>query len=515
MLQGAESSFVSRPRLGQFRATRRIESWSIPAALAIAGLALVSYGFGDSRHKLVVSAIAACASCLLGYVVASRLTPRYSAPRLIAVSYAVQLLALAAIGALGLPLGPGHHPFEISAADAPIQSVLAMAVVPLGAVLAAGCWSAISTLSPRSKRPDPIEDVADIAARRRPYLIIAAVAHLLYWPAGLENSGVLGYLGRVLATALVCAPFLAGRDSVKDRRLGGLWVVTLLVNALIGIAAGTRGKALVAAVLFAAGFISAVPKRKRIIVSICAVVATVPLIQLAGAMGVVRDQLGRGGLEMVEAGHLSEVFRQLSRELLPGESQDVELLREHGVSRLLAWTNVVVPMMTPQPVPYRGMSGLLDEAAETFQIASVSGSTPDDLYDAGLWNAPARQYGFSVNTYTSVEFTLAADGWSRGGALVALLFGFAAALMMIFIEYCVWGLHRAGNGIATILALPISKAAFFDTNFVPLLPTLRGMVLYTLVVAAVVVVVESVRRSSRRPRRQIAPMRGTINWRRG
>jgi hypothetical protein len=265
-----------------------------------------------------------------------------------------------------------------------------------------------------------------------------------------------------------------------------LWVFTVVVNAVIGIAAGTRGKALLAAVLFATGFISALPDRKRVVVGICAVFAAVPLIQLAGALGVVRDELGRGGLEMVESGHLSEVFRQLSRELLPDDRQDV---------------------------PYRGMTGLLDEAAQTFQVASFSGSTPDDLYEAGLWNAPARQYGFTVNAYTSVEFTLAADGWSRGGAVAALLFGFVAALLMTLWEV---GVSRLpGRGAGAFLSLPVAKAAFFDTNFIPLLPMLRGMVLYTLILCALVAVVESVRHASRSPLRRGVPLRTRPGLRRG
>src|SRR5262249_12897685 len=154
----------------------------------------------------------------------------------------------------------------------------------------------------------------------------------------------------------------------------------------------------------AAGYISAMPKRKRLALSVWGLLGAVPLIQLAGALGVVRDQLGRGGLELVESQHISEVFNLLSRELF-NKGDDTEAVREHGVSRMLAWTNVVVPLMTPETVPYRGMDGFFDEAVQTFKVSSVSGSTPDELYDAGLWNGPARQYGFTVNSETSVEFT--------------------------------------------------------------------------------------------------------------
>ena len=141
--------------------------------------------------------------------------------------------------------------------------------------------------------------------------------------------------------------------------------------------------------------------------------------------------------------------------------------------------------------------GLKPHLVETFKVSSVSGSTPDDLYDAGLWTAPARQYGFTVNSYTSVEFSVAADGWSRGGALIALLFSFVTALVLTLTEVAASRLHRFGEAAGSVLALPLAKAAFFDTNVIPLLPMLRGLALYTLVVAVVVVAVEIARHTVR------------------
>src|SRR5262249_57719080 len=103
----------------------------------------------------------------------------------------------------------------------------------------------------------PLDVVATdrLAKQRRLYLIVIAVIHLLYWPATLDGAGFAGYVCRVLATALIAGPFLAGRDSVRDRGLAWIWLGTIAINAAIGIVAGTRSKVLVAAVLFAAGFI--------------------------------------------------------------------------------------------------------------------------------------------------------------------------------------------------------------------------------------------------------------------
>jgi len=442
---------------------------------------------------VLVAALCGIVVCLLSYVAVERLVRRSVALRLLILSYALQLVALACIAAFGLPFSPPYHPFQIDISESPIRSVAAILTAPVGTLIAGLLWSFISHLA---ARPEAASRTEDVAGRRRIYLIIAAVAHLLYWPAGLESSGIFGYVGRILATGLVCAPFLAGYDSATDRRLRALWLFTIVINACIGIVAGIRAKAFIAGVLFAAGYISSLPKRKRLAVGVCAILGAVPVIQLSGALGVVRDQLGRGGLEIVESGRVSEVFSQLSKEMF-GKGDDTQAVREHGVSRLLAWTNVVVPILTPETVPYRGMDRFLDEAVETFKVSSVSGSTPDDLYDAGLWTAPARQYGFTVNSYTSVEFTVAADGWSRGGALIALLFSFVTALVLTLTEVAASRLHRFGEAAGSVLALPLAKAAFFDTNVIPLLPMLRGLALYTFVVAVVVVAVEIARHTVR------------------
>ena len=490
--------------------------WLVPAGIAaVFVLGMVAYGFGAGRVTLLIVAADGCISCLAAYIAVGRLMPRYYAPRLLIVGYGLQLLALFAIAALGLPLSPAYHPFDVNVADAPFRAVLAMLTVPAGALMAALAWW---TVSRSSRLPEKVGPLDDISKRRRVYLVVAAVVLLLYWPAALENSGAIGYVGRILATALMIAPFLAGHDSRADRRLAALWSVAILVNAVVGIVAGTRQMAFIAALLFGAGYISALPRGRRLVVGACAGLAMVPLIQLAGALGVLRDEVGRGGLELLRPDHAQEVFDGILRQMTPSDQQNSEEVTRQGVARLLAWTNVVVPIMTPETIPYRGFDGFLDEAIQTLRIARVSGLTVDDLLDAGLATAPARVYGFSVNANTSVEFTLAADGWSRGGAPVALLFSFIAALGLTVGELCAFRLHPYGTGVATILVLPVAKAALFDANFLPFLPTLRGMVIYTLTVAVLVVIIELVRHTAHNVgRRRLASPPGwaRVGYRRG
>jgi hypothetical protein len=468
---------------------------------------LAIYGIGKSRGQLIAVAVGGLFVCLSACLGVGRLLPSYYAMRLLIVGYALQLMVLVAIAALGLPLSPGYHPFEVNAADAPLRVVLAIVAVPVGTLLAALAWRFVSRQSPAVEKLDPLDA---IAKQRRVYLVIAAFAQLLYWPAALESAGVAGYLVRVVVAALMVAPFLAGRDSRGDRSLASLWCLIILVDVVVGIASGSRAKALGVALFFVAGYISALPRGRRLAVGACAVLALVPLLQFAGAMGVVRGELGRGGLELATSDHIRDVFRELSREMTPGGQQNAEAINTHGVGRILVWTNVVVPIMTPETIPYRGLDGFLDEAVESFHIASLSGLTAEDLYDALLFNSPARLYGFTVNSNTSVEFSLAADAWSRGGAPVALLFAFIAGFALMACEACAYRLRRYPTGVGTILALPVVKGAL-DAAGVPLLSMLRDMVLNLLLVVVGVAVIELTRhawRKVRRPRVAV-PLRST------
>jgi len=470
-----------------------------PIGLMILGLGFVYYNLGQDRGKVAVVALNSGVACLAAYIAVAHLLPRYYAPRLFIAAFQLQCIALLAIALLGLPLGPPFHPFDVNAADAPVRSVLAMLTVPAGALAAVALWRLFSGLKgPMAPEPIGVRVVAD----RRMYLILAAAIQLLYWPATVEGSGALGYLIRVLATALLAAAFLAGHDSRDDHRLGGLWIGVLVINVVIGIAAGTRAKAFVAIVLFIAGYISSLPSRKRWLVGALALAASIPMLEVAGAMGVVRGDTGRGGLELVRTDHVRDVLVQLSRQVSSDNKDDADAIRAQGVGRMLAWTNVVVPILTPETVPYRGLAGLFDEMTQMVKIAQLSGLNADDLYDADLYMAPARRYGFMVNANTSVEFSVVADAWSRGGAPIAILFSFVATLGLLLGEMAMNRFRRWGSGVATILALPVLKAAFFDVTVLPLLPTLRGMVLSIIAIVFLAFFAELARRSIRGPVRR-------------
>jgi len=470
---------------------RRSGQLLVPVGFAILAFGMIFYGLGDGRARLIAAALVACVTSAICYGAAARLLPGYYAPRLLIVSYALQLLALVTIAGLGLPLGPPSHPFEINIGDAPIRAVLAIVAIPIGTVIVGLGWAFVSGLG--MPRLSDAQRRIDSPRQRRPYLLVAAALQLLYWPAALLSAGWIAYAVRIAEGGLVVAPFVAGRDSRDDRGMFGVWCTTILLDAVVGIAIGARSKALTPGVLFVAGWISVLPKRRRLLFTVVGLLAAIPLVQLAGAVGVVRGEMGRDRVEMLQPDHIREVFARVGQEMTPGAAGDSHERNVQGVSRLLAWSNVVVPVMTPESVPYRGFDGFLEETLQTFRIARLSGLTPDDLYDAGLMSAGARPYGFRIDANTSVEFSLAADAWSRGGLPVAILFGILGALVLTLCESVALQLDRGGLGPASILLLPVARVAFFDANALPLLAVIRGAVLYLAATAVLLIAIEIVR----------------------
>src|SRR6266540_1656616 len=115
-----------------------------------------------------------------------------------------------------------------------------------------------------------------------------------------------------------------------------------------------------------------------------------------------------------------------------------ESLQIRGLERMIAWSNFAVPALTPEPVPYRGLSNLGAELLSIARIAGLEGEFSlkgrDDLLEAGFVTAPAGMYGFTVNDETSVEFGLLPDAWSRAGPLACVVIGLIAGFCFIAIE---------------------------------------------------------------------------------
>jgi hypothetical protein len=435
--------------------------------IALAALPLLDGG----RGQLLAVTTGALAIAGLIFLALGALAPALLLPRLITISYMLQLVWLLAITICQLPTIAPYNRRAPDISAEPIMAVMPLLIVPLG-VLSVVLLSWMFKSGAGAIRP--LSSILEDASQELGiYLFFAALLMLLYWPASLADSGLLGYLIRVFAHTLVLMPLIAGNQAIRLPMVNRFWIVAMAINAFIGLMVGSRGVALMPPCLYAIGFILSLPAPRRGRIAVTMALAAIPVFIISGVIGVVRDQIGRGGLEILSSDRISQVFYAVTDSFTNPSGENATL---NGLRRMVIWSNLVVPVMSPAMVDYRGFENLGNELALSAQIASVSGLSRDELYQAGLASAPANDYGFNVNSGNSVEFGILADGWSRGGPAMALLFAILVATILIGFE----SLLRNWGGIdAAVLVLfyAVLVKSGIDVCSLPLLSLLRALTL--------------------------------------
>jgi hypothetical protein len=107
----------------------------------------------------------------------------------------------------------------------------------------------------------------------------------------------------------------------------------------------------------------------------------------------------------------------------------------YGLNRMVDWTVVAAPNMSPDLVAYRGYDDLPVELASMVSVPAL-GILPEWQFDS---KSLATNYGFFVSQATddsgrvyfgtSVPFNIVADSWSRGG-IISLVAQVTAALLI-------------------------------------------------------------------------------------
>jgi hypothetical protein len=154
-----------------------------------------------------------------------------------------------------------------------------------------------------------------------------------------------------------------------------------------------------------------------------------------------------------------------------------------GIARNVNWVDVAVVSSTNQKIAFRGTRNLKTEIENILSLAFFSGGSTNeairnarmDKYSNELGTAPAREYGFTVNERTSVEWSLLADSYSRGGPLIYLLYLFIFFLILNLLEISIKILNRNQAEQKFLIC------AFIDiiikSNTLPLYESIRGILL--------------------------------------
>jgi hypothetical protein len=435
----------------------------------------------DAYRLGVVSANA----LLLAYVcsrLCGILLPTYLTPQILIAIQTFQLAVLIVISV-------SHANTQFEGAFGPLPNVAdhvllvcgALLSVPAGVLL--GC-AAVRFCLPRKagcltlfrRSPQNI----------KPYLIASFVLSSARWFAGGENSGTVAYIIRILSSGLGIVPLVVGVFSEATGTVNLLCLTSLSVNAGIGVLMGTR-EPLFYLGLYLLGRTLKKKGERRILAAAALLLAGVPGIYLFAAIGEIRQELGRDSASLVSTDGLRHFVDALTNLRL---TADIDQVTENqGLNRLFSWPNAVVTMMTPNPIPYRGLQ---DVPEEFLAYCHIWGSSPDEtesFFAAELGTARANRYGFVVNAHTSVDFGLLADGWSRIGAVGAVLSGFLITLVFGLFERAVClfqGLHDESRWILTALLVRVASTS----HIYPPLYLIRELVLDFIVFGTLLFAVE-------------------------
>lgn len=264
----------------------------------------------------------------------------------------------------------------------------------------------------------------------------------------------LGYLFQVAALSFSFTPIIVGLIWRKLNTANRcLWCVFLFINFVFHTMQGGRGNALFPIVFLIIGYVLSIKTnkilfKKRIVVFAVIGVIIMPFLSFTAMF---RENMGRGLDVNTQTLNL---LLDYGGDYLVGNIKEEE---GHGVSRsigrILIGANIVVPSLVPSTIPYRGTEAMGDEFFSIFKLGGAGGnesslSARDQLkYGTGV----ANNYGFRVNEYTSVEWPVFADGYSRFGIVGLWVYSFLFAYLLSYLEKRGKSLYSSNAFLATVV----------------------------------------------------------------
>jgi hypothetical protein len=274
-------------------------------------------------------------------------------------------------------------------------------------------------------------------------LIICAFISVTIWVSTTMETSHIAFFFRVLYRGLFFMPFVAGLYWNRSKLVQLVWWGCLTMNMGLAFLTGSRGYGFLPLGCYGLGFIVQQTTRSRRFFWITiGLSCTVPLILLGGLIQVLRDDVGRTSLTSMHPGEVLQDIDAASGKSLQNNVNTWDAAQNNalwiGLSRLLDWSLVAVPNMSPEIVPYRGYADYFDELESMLSIPGL-GIFPDLGFNSVMLAVP---YGFNVyldsNTNpgfhggTTVPFNMVADSWSRGG-LFSLAIQVSTALIILLL----------------------------------------------------------------------------------
>jgi hypothetical protein len=366
----------------------------------------------------------------------------------------------------------------------PFSLLVSFSLVP---IIAAVFTQTLMVFSPR--QPFENDYLATIRKKQNELALPLIVAAMLNFSAWFFDIFPLyiSYFVRVLWAAFHYTAFLAGLCFSLKSKVTYIWLATLFAGLVLAGITGSRGYAFWPFLFYFIGFVIKLKPNTRFIIIIMAMMVTPFGIKYLGLIDTLRNEIGRTSVSSRDTQDLQHGIRDaISQMSTEGKnaSTSINTTAFKGLRRLVDWSLVVVPSLSPEKVPYRGYWDINKEIGSMFYFGGFNLTS--------RWVRPylsvmyARSYGFRVYkkiengkvNSSSVPFNVVADSYSRYGVVSSIFqVFFYMAILTLVEKQCRKLFYRDSVGYLMVLTYLVGQA-FYYSNVYNLTKNVRNMVMY-------------------------------------
>jgi hypothetical protein len=433
----------------------------------------------SGRFELLAASLGCLSFAIALFLLTLRYSTGYLVPPFIVLACGLQLFWIVLFPLLDFAprVIYSEMPFDIT--DTPYTATWPLLLMPLAGLLSILIFRGILSAAPKLRAEPP--PAPDRPEHMPAFLYVSAVLMLVVWISNFVNGG---YILRVATVATGFAPFLAGRYADRYPNVRRFWFGAMAINLVIGVVGGGRLAAFMPVALFVGGAATRLTGQKRRRLLLVVAMTAIPMLYISARISWIRSHMGRGGIELFTAERAVAVASDIVAPASEAQTPD-DLVASDGIGRFVVWPNLAVVTFSPDVVPYRGFDDFFAEAEAYSTIGALSGQTAEDFAESNFGQMVAAKYGFMIDATTAVNFGMLADGWSRGGPLVAMAYGLSISLFLLLLEELArWFRTRSYLGYLLVLCTVVRSPFQIPTD--PIFYLARMTTLYVGLIVAIV-----------------------------
>jgi hypothetical protein len=446
---------------------------------------------GIWAHSLTAIALALLERFLARHTVDSGI----SVLRMLMYVGALPSLALQVLFILDGEAGYTTSTAAFSYADGAWQ--VAIAVVLIHAAIVTG-----ALVVARPRNPIPLQTV--ISGFSDTFLWLACVLVFVFWFLRVvlafetEAFGPGAYVARLFLAYYQAIFVFAGMALRKRLPLARAAFLVSLPAAAIIVLTGSRGDALFPGTFFALGYAAARPLSRREVLRLAPFVAAAFFGAMFIGSAVRTDERGRTGQAALE--RMGEIGGAVA-------AQRGSFLNE-TLGRLVSTSTHSVLTRIPSEVPHEPSGVLsipLDFVGQFLPRFNLSGTSETEVPRNWMLN----DLGFRVNWATSVELTLVADAWYRGGYVGLVVVGLLIGLVLQLVDNAVSLKARSLVEVTAVSFFLSTGVLYFDGR--DIVQSVRAMVFLAVAGLSMALTARAVARRRRdRPLFSGPPAKGSL-----